>query len=282
MEFLLFLAACAPFALLALAAKKSDERTRRRRYGIEGSGSLTQRRKLLRMGKAQQKPNRVHSQKRSSSQTVQTPGLMYLVSNSKFDAAKIGITRGISDKDRVREHLKRGWVLEHFWGFNDFRDAEAIEGNVLSWFRYDRKVPIACSPRQMPQGGYTETVRLQDIQLAEIIAQINTVSTSCDGGIITTTSIREVLPGTYARVHGRVTATMGINGPGDRARRKVSWQRVTVTDKTGSLLLELSHGNRMLKIPRLIGSQVELVGRVEMHGKNFRMTNPEWSITNSR
>lgn len=282
MTFLAFLAACAPFALLILAAKKSDERTRRKRYGIEGSGSLFQRHKLLHMGKAQQKSSRAHNQKRSTSQAIQMPGLLYLVSNSKFDAAKIGVTRSIADKDRVREHLQRGWVLEQFWGFNDFMDAEALEGAILSWFRYDRKAPVACSPKQMPQGGYTETVRLQDIQLSEIISKINTVSTGCDGGIITTTSIREVLPGTYARVHGRVTATMGINGPGDRAPRKVSWQRVTVTDKTGSLLLELSHGNRMLRIPRLIGSQVELVGRVEIYGKYFRMTNPEWSITNAR
>lgn len=274
----MILVLCSPIALIFYGAKKSAESDARKRRGVTGVGTRGYQRELLKMGRAQQAPVRITNAKRPTNSDLPMPGLLYVVSHPQMNAAKVGITRAASNADRVGEHLKRGWKLESYWSFQNFGDAEATEGAILAWLRNDRCLPMACSPQQMPQGGHTETVPLSEIELGAISDKISEIAGLCDGGVVTSAAIEGLIVGTYMRVQGKIEATMGISGPGDHRRRRVTWQRVLVSDSSGQLVVELSGNRRLREYPALIGTPVDLVGRVELFEDVYRMTNPSLAL----
>jgi hypothetical protein len=105
----------------------------------------------------------------------QQPGYLYLITHEKFDAHKIGIansSKGRKTDDRMYKHQKQGWVLFKKQNFDTVSEAADIEAKVLKWLRLDIGLEMHLRSRQMPQGGWTETVKASDIDLAVIWAKI--------------------------------------------------------------------------------------------------------------
>jgi hypothetical protein len=104
------------------------------------------------------------------------PGYVYLATNSALQAHKIGIaTIGIRS-DRMIEHEKYGWVLWRSKTFDLGNNAYLVEQLTLNWLREDRKLPIFLSSKQMPQGGFTETVDASEIDLSAIWSKVEEFS----------------------------------------------------------------------------------------------------------
>lgn len=94
-------------------------------------------------------------------------GVAYLFRHDDHHALKVGIT---NDRiERLIEHEREGWSLVEMWNFGVGADARYVEVAVLdAWSTYDYGV----SRVDMPQGGYTETVSLEDVTEAEALALI--------------------------------------------------------------------------------------------------------------
>ena len=98
-----------------------------------------------------------------------TPALVYLVTHAALGAAKIGV--GDVEGSRIAQHRCAGWQL--FAAFQvTAKVALAIETEILRWWRRELRLPSFLRHHQMPQGGYTETVALADIDLAATVTRI--------------------------------------------------------------------------------------------------------------
>ena len=105
----------------------------------------------------------------------QKSGYIYLITNKKLNAHKIGIANSYKSKkydDRMYQHEKQGWVLYKRVNFETVQKASDIETSVLKWLRLEVGLPIFLSPRQMPRGGHTETVDATEIDLPTIWAKV--------------------------------------------------------------------------------------------------------------
>jgi hypothetical protein len=109
----------------------------------------------------------------------QKPGYIYLITHEKLGAHKIGIANSYKSKkydDRMYHHEKQGWVLYKRANFKTVLQASDIETSVLKWLRLQVGLPAFLSPKQMPQGGYTETVDASEIDLSTIWAKVEELS----------------------------------------------------------------------------------------------------------
>jgi len=109
----------------------------------------------------------------------QKPGYIYLITNSKLQAHKIGIANSYKSKkydDRMYNHEKQGWLLHKKKTFTTVKQASDIETSILKWLRMDVGLPIALTAKQMPQGGHTETVDASEIDPPTIWAKVEELS----------------------------------------------------------------------------------------------------------
>lgn len=90
------------------------------------------------------------------------PALIYMVSNVKEHAIKIGI--GGSNRLRINQHLKYEWFLLSTWTVPSGLIAVKGESMVLRNWRLSN-IPTALTNKQMPQGGYTETAPLHLVNI---------------------------------------------------------------------------------------------------------------------
>jgi hypothetical protein len=93
--------------------------------------------------------------------------LVYLITNPLLLAAKIGIAKVGSD--RIQEHVRNGWEVNHLWSEINVEVAYEIEKNVLAAWR-DSGIPVAVLPEDMPQKGHTETAPIYMVDLAEVVS----------------------------------------------------------------------------------------------------------------
>jgi hypothetical protein len=102
------------------------------------------------------------------------PGFIYLMTNLELSAHKVGIgsAKRTRMRDRIRQHESRGWTLYKKLDFPTANEAFIIEQAVLSWLRSEMKLPASLSLREMPQGGYSETVQAGEIDLRTIWSKI--------------------------------------------------------------------------------------------------------------
>ena len=109
----------------------------------------------------------------------QKPGYIYLITNEKLHAHKIGIANSYKGKkfnDRLYHHEKQGWILYERKDFPTVQEASDIETKILKWVRLDVGLPIALTSKQMPRGGQTETVSAAEIDLLTIWAKVEELS----------------------------------------------------------------------------------------------------------
>ncbi len=103
------------------------------------------------------------------------PGIIYLMIHTDFFAAKIGITSSVTKVDRIDAHSKHGWQLVARWDVETALIAEAIEQQVLSWWRDELRAPYALTKSEMKQGGHTETVSLLHVDTDEIMHLVDSL-----------------------------------------------------------------------------------------------------------
>lgn len=95
--------------------------------------------------------------------------VVYLIVHPLHGAAKIGITD--TSGTRLKLHRSRGWqtlAIVQVPG----EQALDIEKDVLSWWRADLELPPYLSKFEMPQGGWTETVDVDEIDIPATIARM--------------------------------------------------------------------------------------------------------------
>lgn len=98
---------------------------------------------------------------------------VYLIYHEAHHAIKVGI--GNVGAKRLEAHQVCGWValaVEYVPG----EQATAIEKNILSWWRKDLDLPHYLSRSEMPQGGWTETVDADAVDILATIARVRTLA----------------------------------------------------------------------------------------------------------
>lgn len=91
---------------------------------------------------------------------------LYIVKNDKLRSYKIGVSAN-SRGERVEQHISNGWELEGIWTRVNGSAAYNIEQDYLREWRNKGCFP-SVHPRQMPQGGYSETISYDDLSPEEM------------------------------------------------------------------------------------------------------------------
>ena len=104
------------------------------------------------------------------------PSYIYLIKHSKFVALKIGIANSNKVRDRLDKHQENGWELINKKSFRTGAKARKVELECLNYLRIERKLPIHLLPKQMPQGGWTETVDARRVRASTIWAKVEELS----------------------------------------------------------------------------------------------------------
>jgi hypothetical protein len=102
------------------------------------------------------------------------PAIVYFIQHVGYGAAKIGIAKA-SRAARLSEHSRGGWqtlAIVNALG----KVAAAIEDSILKWWRTDLQLPPCLGPDEMPQKGWTETVALAEINVAETIRRMRSMA----------------------------------------------------------------------------------------------------------
>ena len=103
-------------------------------------------------------------------------GIFYLITNSRLNSHKIGITSRERKSDRLKTHQSSGWEVFKVIEFDDGSEALRIERGVLDWARQDMNLGPYLSKEEMPQGGHSETFDASEIDLPTIWAKVEQLS----------------------------------------------------------------------------------------------------------
>jgi len=103
-------------------------------------------------------------------------GILYVITNELLGAHKIGITNEAAKEKRLKKHEAEGWLTYRTLFFENGNDAFEIEQQILTWWRTELGLPMYLSSAEMPQGGHTETVDSNEIDLMAIWTQIEAVT----------------------------------------------------------------------------------------------------------
>jgi hypothetical protein len=95
--------------------------------------------------------------------------VVYLTTHVGFQAAKIGIAD--ASGSRLKKHTTRGWQVLCTVAVLGER-ALSIEAEILDWWRGELALPAYLGPQDMKHGGWTETVGVEEIDLALTISRI--------------------------------------------------------------------------------------------------------------
>ncbi len=220
----------------------------------------------------------------SSVEETGESGLVYLVSHSKFNSVKIGISSNSAKGNRLQDHTQYGWKVESLWSFDRLRNAEQVEGAVIAWWRNVLSLPSSCRPGQMPQGGYTETVSLESLSLNQIVQYADELARRADGQKAIRVPIAEAIPGASMRIEGQLkyictgVRTAKFSGSYGSGRKSHEWHRWVIADDTGEMLVELRKRDAIPIRELKVDSKIEVTGRVEQVGAVLRMTNPVYRV----
>lgn len=197
-------------------------------------------------------------------------GILYLIESESFDSFKIGITKQSSKTDRVEEHLKEGWTLVQTWVLDGPVVAEAIEQTVLDWWRHGLKTKSSVTSVAMPQGGFTETISRQKVEVAEILKFVEQQCLKKYTRPVIETNISELNIGVRSVIIAKVThAKLGMHHTKTfKGKQQGSWvYRYLVSDGFDSAVVESHLGRKSptkagdhKKLP-LVGSSIILEGR---------------------
>jgi hypothetical protein len=100
------------------------------------------------------------------------PAFIYLITNPDLNSHKIGISGLNSNTDRLKKHSKHKWATFKTLNLKTGEIAFELEQKILIWLRNDLCLPPYVLPEQMPQGGFSETVDANEIELLSIWGKV--------------------------------------------------------------------------------------------------------------
>jgi hypothetical protein len=104
------------------------------------------------------------------------PSYLYLITNDKLSAHKVGIgnVQDRKSRDRLFGFGKKGWNTHRVWNFDSGFEAMSVETEVLKVLRKVMELPIYLSKKEMPHtGGHSETVGADSITLLQLEKIVN-------------------------------------------------------------------------------------------------------------
>jgi len=238
----------------------------------------------------QRKPRKAANPRQGSTRTTKSgAGYLYLISHPARRSLKVGISSSSSRSDRLADHQKYGWKVENLWVFDQFSNAEQLEGAVIAWWRNELRLPHHLDLHEMPQGGYTETVSADKVSIADTTAFLEKLIPAKNGKKAIEVAIKDLVPGAAMSVRATLkfvtkealkSSYVSYSKRGNRywKTRYHPWQRCIIKDHSGQLLLELNQENSIPIRELKIGSTVRVIGRVERVANELRMTNPIFEV----
>jgi len=104
---------------------------------------------------------------------IWAPALVYVIRHDKHRALKIGITSQRNQSTRLSAHRADGWVLVKSWKVHSGQHAVFVEGEILRWWRDELHERPKLKRAEMPQGGWTETIRIDAVTLEELVRRVS-------------------------------------------------------------------------------------------------------------
>jgi hypothetical protein len=98
------------------------------------------------------------------------PTLLYLIRHQEFRAVKVGITGPLSS--RIQDFKSAGWDVLRAVVKGDGLAARASEMAMLRWWRDGLSLPPWLGPEEMRNGGWSETVCLDELPLYEALSRM--------------------------------------------------------------------------------------------------------------
>ena len=102
--------------------------------------------------------------------------IIYLITHKKLNAHKIGVAGAKSKNQRLRKHTAKGWNVYRTKKFRRGQTAFSLEQSILYWLRVKKDLQSCVRPKEMPQGGSSETVDASEIDLPTIWAKVEELS----------------------------------------------------------------------------------------------------------
>jgi hypothetical protein len=100
------------------------------------------------------------------------PAILYLLTHTRKQILKVGITGSKTKESRLATHTRYGWKVIATWERRHaIRVAEA-EADVLNWWRQELRLKPAVTSTQMPQGGFTETVSMKLVKPRTVVVRV--------------------------------------------------------------------------------------------------------------
>ena len=108
------------------------------------------------------------------------PGILYLMKHQEFQSVKVGISSTKARKLRIPTHIMFGWELIREWSLDSANTALTIETIVISKWRNELGAPPSLLPKDMPQGGASETAALLHVDIEDTANYIDRLVSELD------------------------------------------------------------------------------------------------------
>lgn len=214
----------------------------------------------------------------SIEQKQDVPAKIYVVTNKRHSAIKVGITSLSSSNSRINDHIRNGWKLESQWNVASLRLALNIEQSVIRWWRSELSAKPCLTQQQMPQGGYTETAALSQVDISCTLERIASLLTETGEEKIHSIELSNLIVGSLVQGEANILAKVSWDRPRRYKRnsgsRPVFGEKVLIGAHPDFLTLEfLQSAHPMPSIPS-IGESIKFRGRVQKIGDVYRIANP--------
>jgi hypothetical protein len=213
----------------------------------------------------------------SAQQKQDGPAKIYVVTNQHHSAIKVGITSLSSSNSRINEHIRNGWKLESQRNVASLRLALNIEQSIIRWWRSELSAKPCLTQQQMPQGGYTETASLSDVEIVSTLERISSLLAETGEEKIHSIDFPNLIVGSLVQGEANILAKVVWDRPRHKQNvgsRPVFGEKFLVGTHPHFLTLEFlqdAHGTRYLPS---IGGSIKFRGRVQKIGDVYRIANP--------
>lgn len=103
------------------------------------------------------------------------PAFFYIVFQKEMNSLKVGIGNPDSKPERISQHIKEDWILLKKYNFSIGRKAFLLETEIIRWIRKDLKLPSHLTKELMKQGGWSETVDAEELDLPTLYKKVDQV-----------------------------------------------------------------------------------------------------------
>lgn len=109
------------------------------------------------------------------------PATVYLICHERLKSFKIGITSDRNRRARLLAHRNEGWTEIKDWQVSTGQKAVFVEGEILRWWREELQEPPHLKAKHLPQGGWTETVRMGAVPPSRIAQKVQSAIRNARG-----------------------------------------------------------------------------------------------------